>query len=190
MSHPEQLKFVLGVKERFPKHFEDAAVVLEVGSRDVNGSVRQFFAGCWYTGVDCTPGEGVDRVCLAHEFVPNDLDGKPIVTSDGGLIAIFDTVVSCEAFEHDPHLEKTLWRIRSLLKPGGLFVGTWASPDRQEHGTARSTPGAVFGPDADYYKGLSAADFAALAAGWLDPLEVTTERNGLDVYALGFRVAD
>jgi SAM-dependent methyltransferase len=136
--------------------------------------VRQLFGPCDYTGLDCTPGECVDVVCLAHKF---------------RSAATFDIVVSCEAFEHDPHLAKTLKNVLGrCLRPGGLFVGTWASPARREHGTAR-TKGELYGPDPTYYRGVSAAEFCEIAGAWLDPLWAGATRNGLDVYAHGLRRA-
>jgi hypothetical protein len=42
MSHQQQLDFVASVKAQFPEYFSQAKV-LEVGSLDINGSVRQFF---------------------------------------------------------------------------------------------------------------------------------------------------
>jgi SAM-dependent methyltransferase len=171
MSHSEQAGYVLRVAGKHPEFFNGRRV-LEIGSRDVNGSVRRYFRGCDYVGLDCTPGRGVDVVCLAHEYDPP---------------APFDVVISCEAFEHDPHLAETVGRAIELLRPGGLFLATWASPLRAEHGTERSTPGEVYGPDGGYYRGVAADEFVRILAGRLDPLEVLTERDGLDVYAYGFK---
>lgn len=41
MSHQQQLDFVAAVKAEFPEHFSQTKV-LEVGSLNINGSVRQF----------------------------------------------------------------------------------------------------------------------------------------------------
>ena len=175
MSHPEMMRFVESVKDKYPEFFEFCEV-LEIGSRNVNGSVRQFFESCRYTGIDCEDGKDVDVVTLAHNFRPHDRSHR------------FDTVISCEAFEHDPFLKKTLAVcVGSLLRKGGLFVGTWASPNRSEHGTVKSTPQEIFGPDPEYYRGVSAENFRKIASRYLDPLEVTEERDSLDVYAWGFR---
>ena len=42
MSHQQQLIFVASVKDQFPEYFSQTKV-LEVGSLNINGSVRQFF---------------------------------------------------------------------------------------------------------------------------------------------------
>lgn len=169
MSHPEQLAFVASVRERFPWFFDRARVV-EVGSRDVNGSVRQFFTGCDYVGLDAVAGPGVDVVCLAHEYHPDDY---------------FDTVICCEVLEHDPFWRESVAVMAGWLRPGGLFVATWAGPAREEHGTART--GEPYGPHPDYYANISPAEFRAVANPLFDWLELTEARDGQDVYAVGRR---
>jgi len=174
VAHREQQEFVDRCKTRFPKHFKNCRV-LEVGSRNINGGVRGFFEGCDYVGIDCQPGKDVDVVCNAHEY---DSD-EP-----------FDTVISCEAFEHDPHFKETLDNALRLLRPGGLFVATFAGPNRQEHGTARSAGGELYGPDPDYYKNVSADEFRKAADHRrFDLLEVVSARNDTDVYAVGVKTA-
>ena len=42
--------------------------VLECGSYNVNGSVRDLFAVREYIGLDWRPGPGVDVVNLVHEY--------------------------------------------------------------------------------------------------------------------------
>jgi hypothetical protein len=169
MAHPEQTAFIAGVRACLPQHFTGRRVV-EIGSRDVNGTVRDYFDGCDYTGLDAVAGPGVDVVGLAHEY---------------RLPGPVDVVVTCEALEHDPRWRLTLATACGWLRPGGLFVGTWAGPLRPEHGTTRT--GAEYGPDADYYGNVSAADFRTAAAPYLDGLQVVTARGGQDVYAVGFR---
>lgn len=170
--HGEQTEFVESVKQRYP-HFFTGQRVLEVGSRNVNGSIRSLFDCFDYVGLDCAAGEGVDVVCLAHEYAPRHL---------------FDVVISCEAFEHDPHLAKTVPHILSLLRPGGLFIATMASPLREEHGTRRVHPQwEPFGPDPDYYYGVSACEFSTLIQSHLAFWEVTSGHDMQDTYAVGIR---
>jgi len=54
MAHPAQMAFVARLKERFPASFKNQKV-LEVGSLNLNGSIRQFFEQCSYLGVDVGP---------------------------------------------------------------------------------------------------------------------------------------
>lgn len=171
--HDEQTAFVASIKRLYP-HFFTGQRVLEIGSRNINGTVRALFdAPAQYVGVDCTAGDGVDMVCLAHEYQPPQL---------------FDVVISCEAFEHDPHFRRTLPHILSLLRHQGLFVATCAGPAREEHGTRRVHPQwEPFGPDPDYYHGLTAGEFIAATNGMLGDFEIAEHRDGQDLYAYGLR---
>ena len=67
MAHDTQAQFIRILAEHMPEFFRDARV-LEVGSLDLNGSVRRFFSNCAYTGIDVAPGKGVDIVCQGQEF--------------------------------------------------------------------------------------------------------------------------
>ena len=51
MAHQQQFDFVKSVRDKFQESFNKAKV-LEVGSLDINGSVRQFFTECDYLGKD------------------------------------------------------------------------------------------------------------------------------------------
>lgn len=172
MAHPSQREFVERVRDKFPEFF-DLCRVLEVGSRNVNGTVRDLFSDCHYTGIDCHGGKMVDIVTVAHEFRP-------------GEESIYDTVISCEAFEHDPHLRQTIDMIHRVLRPGGLFVATWASDQREEHGTTRTGDDA-WGPDPDYYHGVSASEFYGILGDRFKHHWFEDGRNGTDVYFWGFR---
>ena len=67
MSHYTQRQFVEWVKAAFPDSFKGKRV-LEVGSLDINGSVRGYFQDCEYIGLDVGPGPGVDVVCGGQEY--------------------------------------------------------------------------------------------------------------------------
>jgi hypothetical protein len=71
MAHPEQQAFFGQLQRLYPQFFERVRVG-EVGSLNINGSVRGFFSECDYTGFDVGPGPGVDQV------VQGQLVGLPI----------------------------------------------------------------------------------------------------------------
>jgi len=143
MSHQQQLDFVQSVKDEFPEYFKGTKV-LEVGSLNINGSVRQFFEADEYIGCDLGKGAGVDIVCQGHE----------LPYPDGS----FDVVISCECFEHDQHWEKTFQKMIDLVRKGGLVIFSCATIGRPEHGTARASP--VDAPFTnDYYRNLREEDF-------------------------------
>ena len=75
------------VGECVEKYNLSTAKVLEVGSCNVNGSVRPFFHGNSYTGLDSRPGKGVDDIGLACALPYS--------------VSSFDVVICTEMLEHD-----------------------------------------------------------------------------------------
>jgi SAM-dependent methyltransferase len=148
MAHAGQLNFVEKVATFFPAHFTGSRVV-EIGSLDINGSVRKLFpTPARYVGVDLEPGPGVDVTCLGHEF-----------STDSGT---WDTVLSCESFEHNPHFRETFVNMARLARPGGLVLFTCATSGRPEHGTERSSPGSspfTVQRGWEYYRNVAEKDF-------------------------------
>lgn len=147
MSHKQQIDFVLKVKKKYTQFFKNKCV-LEIGSLDINGSVRNFFDNCVYIGVDVGKGPGVDVVCLGHEYE----------MSPGS----FDLAISCECFEHDPYHIDTLKNMIRLVKPGGLVIFSCATTGRKEHGTTASEPESsplTVKLGWNYYKNLEEKDF-------------------------------
>lgn len=151
MAHAAQFEFIRRISAVFPAHFRRRRV-LEIGSLNINGSVRQFFQDCDYTGIDVARGPGVDVVCGGHVF-----EAPP-----------FDVVISCEAMEHNPHWEDTMRNMVRLCRPDGLVLMTCATTGRPEHGTSISQPGdspLTLSIGWDYYRNLTASDL--LGAGVL-----------------------
>lgn len=82
--------------------------VVEIGSQDVNGSLRTFWKNHKYTGVDFVDGPGVDLVLTdAYKF--------PIESES------VDLVLSSSVFEHSEMFWLTFLEIMRILKPHGLF---------------------------------------------------------------------
>ena len=79
--------------------------ILDVGSYDVNGSLRPIFEKGQYIGMDMEAGPNVDIVGKSHNIpFPNDH---------------FDIVVSSSCFEHDDMFWITFLEICRVTKPGG-----------------------------------------------------------------------
>ncbi|SHN64930.1 methyltransferase domain-containing protein [Erythrobacter sanguineus] len=87
------------------------AKILELGSMDVNGSLRQFAPeDSSYLGVDLEPGKSVDMVVEP---------GKPLPFEDGA----FDLILASSVFEHDPAFWATFLDLARLLRDGGhLYI--------------------------------------------------------------------
>jgi len=152
MSRSQQIKFIQNVKDSFPDFFTNKTI-LEFGSHDFFevAPTRSFFHQCAYIGVDVGPGEGVDIQCIAHEY--NMPDGT------------FDTVISREMFEHDPHWDKSFLNMVRLCKPKGLIFFTCATTGRVKHGTLYSDPhGSTNTVDLgwEHYKNLTEKDFRSI----------------------------
>lgn len=83
--------------------------VLEVGSYNVNGTVRDWFTGP-YVGIDIRQGPQVDMVASSHHIPFRD--------------NVFDVVLSCEVLEHDPFFWVSMREVGRVLKPGGHLLLT------------------------------------------------------------------
>ena len=147
MSHPAQQNYIKSVKNIFPNYF-NRKQVLEVGSLNINGTVRDFFTDCYYIGIDVAAGKDVDVVCEGQDYnAPSDS---------------FDVTISCECFEHNPQWVKTFANMYRMTRPGGIVIMTCATTGRPEHGTTRTTPQdspLTIGLGWDYYKNLTEQDF-------------------------------
>lgn len=150
MAHPQQLLFFQILNELFIHNQRPEISILEIGSYDVSGSIRQFFKGYDYTGCDLIEGPGVDIVCSGHNLnLPTDA---------------YDITLSSECFEHNPHWVETFQNMHRMTKPGGLVAFTCASRGRVEHGTERTTLKNSVSPGTaaigwNYYKNLNQSDF-------------------------------
>ncbi len=157
MAHPEQAEFFSRVRTSYPAAF-DGVSVLEVGSLDINGSVRDLFKNCRYVGVDLQLGPGVDLAC----------QGQLVEFPTGH----FDTVISAECMEHNPFWRETIANMLRMTRAGGLVLISCATTGRLEHGTTRTNPDAspfTSAQNWDYYRNLTAVDIERalnLQAGW------------------------
>jgi cyclopropane fatty-acyl-phospholipid synthase-like methyltransferase len=152
MAHQAQRLYIEKVKKMFPRKFHKKRVV-DFGSLDINGSNREFFTDCDYTGVDISEGKNVDVVSKCHEFESEEL---------------FDTIITTEMLEHDMYWDKSVQKMFDLLKSGGLLIITCATTGRAEHGTPRSDKGysspftSSIPEWANYYRNLTEQDIESV----------------------------
>lgn len=176
MAHKSQMDYIRFLKQLFPSYFQDKRV-LEIGSLDISGSIRQLFDRCDYVGLDVAPGKGVDVVCQGQEYDAPD--------------ASFDVVVSCEVMEHNPYWTNTIRNMVRLCKPNGMVVITCATLGRTEHGTARSNPDSsplTVAQGWNYYRNLTKRDFEK--SGAVEPLQhrvYAFQWYSNDLYFVGFK---
>lgn len=150
--------------------------VIEIGSLDINGSVRPLFAGAEYIGLDPQEGPGVDWVGDALDYVPE----KKV-----------DCVVCCEVLEHAKDWEKLVKKGMEWLDDDGVFLITAAGPGRKPHS---AVDGSHNVRDFEHYENVSPADLAkALMPDFATPgtasFGVQVRRLGEDTQAVAVRHA-
>jgi SAM-dependent methyltransferase len=92
--------------------------ILEVGSCDVNGSLRPFVESrkpSEYIGIDIVAGRGVDLICSAEDLL--DRFGEES----------FDVVISTELLEHVRDWRKVISNLKRVCKAGGIILITTRS---------------------------------------------------------------
>jgi O-antigen biosynthesis protein len=104
---------------QFVKTAKPGGYLLEVGSYDVNGSVRQVVDVS--IGIDIREGPGVDLVLDANDLVEHFGEGA------------FDSIVSAEMLEHCENWRGAINNMWGVLKDGGMLVLTACAPGKGRH---------------------------------------------------------
>lgn len=142
--------------------------VIEIGSRNINGSVRPLFPKARWVGLDLHPGPDVDVVCDMMEYTPP----KQV-----------DLVICCEVLEHAEPWKQMLSQAQAWLKPGGRMIITCAGPGRLPHS---HIDGCQLRPG-EYYGNISAEDLReAMEADGLYVVICTQLRNDTQAMAICF----
>ena len=146
MSHFEQKKFIeFSLDELKKKNNFNNLSVLDVGSYDVGGSIRDFFKKNNYIGVDLIKGPNVDIVLSGTELYK--------------LKKNFDIVISCECFEHAKDWREIFLSMYNVCEDDGYVIFTCASRGRIEHGTLRTINSDSPGTIGTYYKNIFKSEF-------------------------------
>ena len=98
--------------------------ILEVGSYNINGSLKQFieqFGPNQYIGIDTEKGKDVDCICSADGIV------------DGFGKERFDMVISTETIEHVENWKGAIANIKNACKTGGIILITTRSRGYKYH---------------------------------------------------------
>lgn len=146
----------------------DPVSVVEIGSRDVNGTVRGLFPQATWWGIDVEGGDAVDEVADGSTWQP----AAPV-----------DVVVSCEVLEHAAEWREIVANGVEMLRPGGLLILTAAGPERAPHS-------AVDGGDlreGEFYENIDPDELAAVLAA--TGVEFVVDVLGGDVRAVGRKPA-
>ena len=137
----EDIKQLNKAKEKYPEFFTWTHI-LELGSRNINGSVKECFNNFGFVGVDWVDGKDVDFVCKFHEtdFKMNKDVKIP-----------FDVLISYSAFEHDPFWKESINHNLPFLRIGGMIFFNWGGPNSTPHGLHYSAD--IIGEPTGAYKG-------------------------------------
>lgn len=145
--------------------------VLEVGSANVNGSLRphvEALGPARYHGVDPYPEPnvgGVDEVILAENLV------------DRYGVESWDVVISTEMLEHAEHWQAVVWAMKAVTRPGGLNVITTRSVGFPYH------------PYPEDWWRYSVGDFGAIWGDWTIE-DLTDDPDNPGVFIRARRPAD
>ena len=99
--------------------------IIEVGSYDVNGSLRPIAIALepsLYIGVDIQMGPGVDQICKAEN----------LINKFG--INQFDLLICTELLEHCLNWKKVIHNLKEIIKPDGILLITTRSNGFGYHG--------------------------------------------------------
>lgn len=142
--------------------------VLEIGSRDVNGTARAMFANAdRYFGIDLVAGEGVDQVA----------DGSLYFAAEQ-----FDTVLCMEVLEHTDKAREVCRNAYRHLYRGGIMLVTMAGVGREPHSAVDGGPL----KEEEFYRNVSVHELRF----WMNDfglVMINTETPG-DVYAMGVKL--
>ena len=112
------------VKDNLPAGAISSRDVLEVGSRDVNGSCKglvQIHKPKSYLGIDIRDGKNVDRILSVYE-IESELGAES-----------FDVILNTEMLEHVYDWRTAVDQIKKVLKIGGYLALTTRSPGYPYH---------------------------------------------------------
>jgi hypothetical protein len=148
------------------------ASVLEIGSLDINGSVRALFgAGVDYHGLDVVDGPGVDEVG----------DAATWRASRG-----YELVVSTEVLEHAPRWRDILTNAWDAVAPGGRLLATCATDPRAPHS---AVDGLDVRPE-EHYANVAPRDVLARTRSWeTERLVLETHQGRGDLYLRADRIS-
>jgi hypothetical protein len=160
-----------GAFEFIGRHLTTESIyVAEIGSRDINGSIRCQFPNATWIGIDLIAGPAVDIVCDALDYQPPQK---------------VDIVICCEVLEHCMTWGSLISHAASWLKPGGKILITCGGPGRDPHS---AFDGGALQPD-EHYGNISLDELAEELhyAGFVQ-IDVSGNEHWRDTYAVAWKL--
>jgi SAM-dependent methyltransferase len=140
--HDEARAAVARIADAHDLRARTDVAVLDLGGRNINGSLRDLFATRDWTAVDAVDAEGVDIVADARTWTPD---------------RAYDVVLCTEVFEHVRDWRRVLGTCARALTPGGTLIATCASDRRPRHGMS----GGPWPEPGEHYANVPPAELAA-----------------------------
>ena len=174
MTHAAQQEFIQRTLNLFPQ-FQRTGTILEIGSQNINGTVRGLLEAERYLGIDIAQARDVDFVC----------PGELIELADEWS----DLVISTECLEHCREWVKLVKNAIRICKRGGLMIFTFAGLYRSCHGTTDSGDPGSSPFTTDYYGNISADLFldSIMLTEWFDRYSFEVNTLAGDSYFWGIR---
>lgn len=119
--------------------------VLDIGGRNINGTVKDLFATNVWVALDAVKADGVDIVADARTWEPD---------------RFYDLVVCTEVLEHVHGWPAILATAANALTDDGVLIVTCASDRRPPHGAA----GGPWPEPGEHYRNVQPAELAAALA--------------------------
>jgi hypothetical protein len=131
---------------------------LDVGGRNVNGSVRDQLPGVLWTGLDIVAGPDVNIVVDASS------------TTEWDIEPLYDIVIATELFEHTSVWRDIIKNMMYSLRFNGkqLFIATCASTGRQRHGAS----GEPLPPPGEWYQNVTKDELEDELSKWFTTYHV------------------
>ena len=153
---------------RFSTH--ESLTVIEIGSRDINGSVRPFFPNAEWIGIDVVAGPGVDVVIDAIDYSPE---------------CQVDMVICTEVLEHTDAWCQIISRAETWIKPGGRMIITCAGTGRLPHSAVDGGPLR----EGEYYENITHEELAVeFGNGGFTDIHTECNQEWKDSYAVATKV--
>lgn len=162
--HPEAYRWGEGLLKSLP----GIGTVLELGSRNLNGSLKGVTVAKW-VGIDRRAGQGVDVIANAVDYYTDER---------------YDCVVCTEVLEHEERWRDIIACAAHHLDYGGYFILTCAGPGRPVHSAVEATLNLA--PD-EFYGNVYPDDLGEALSTCFKQFVVVENRESCDLYALAVR---
>ena len=172
------------IEAALARHCPDLArgdTVIEFGSHNVNGTVRDIVGEAYYLGLDVVPGPGVDAIWDCSEPIPWSV--AEMALPPQAMLGV-DLVVCAEVLEHTVRARDLVRNAGLALHPAGVFIMTCAGPTRPSHS---AIDGGALRPDEWYQNVLPEEISLWLEQAGFSEYEIDLTEDKADLRATGLK---